>query len=162
MPSRGTAPHARLASGARVSPLCRAPSHPPRSQRGAARGIRTGALPRRHVKTRRVASAQHRSHQGSGPSPEISHRNRVYLSQSQQDPECWKLCDRHTRPTISPGSIANVTVRTAWNLLPWRGLIFENAPTGRTTRPKSNHCRPLAEAPRCDRRLPLQAGVGYS
>ena len=45
MPSRGTAPRARLASGPRVSPLCRAPSHPPRSQRGAATGTRPGALP---------------------------------------------------------------------------------------------------------------------
>ena len=38
--------------GARVSLLCCAPSHSPRSQRGAAPGIRTWALPRRHVKMR--------------------------------------------------------------------------------------------------------------
>ncbi len=101
--------------------------------KAALAGTRTGALPRRHVRTRRVASAQHRSHQGSGPSPEISHRNRVYLSDSAQDPECWTSGGCRIGPTISPGSIANLTVSTAWNLLPWRGLIFENAPTGRTS-----------------------------
>ncbi len=40
-------------------------------------------------------SAQHRSHQGSGPSPEISHRNRVYRAAPDGNPERWSAagCD---------------------------------------------------------------------
>ena len=40
-----------------------------------------------HLRTRVTTSAQHRSHQGSGPSPEISHRNPVYLTGPDGNPE---------------------------------------------------------------------------
>ena len=58
------------------------------------------------------AAAQHRSHQGSGPSPEISHRNPVYPCYSQQEPESWSPSGWGTTPTISPGSIMNITRST--------------------------------------------------
>ena len=90
--------------------------------------IRTGALPQDTPKHVDEASAQHRSHQGSDPSPEISHQNRVYLSHSAQDPERWTTGGCRIGPIISPGSIANLRVRTAWNLLSWLGAPLRKMP----------------------------------